>query len=66
MNADQLHAAVVEPETVESLQDAYSRLFVPCAKAKEDDTETLAQPYPSRYVQSFTTDSSTWESSLRR
>jgi hypothetical protein len=46
-----------EVETVESLQAAYGRLFTPRAAAEESDASSLAQPYPSRYVPSTTTDS---------
>jgi hypothetical protein len=46
-----------EIETAESLQTAYARLFSPFSKAIDDDSQSLAQPYPMRYVRSVTTDS---------
>ncbi len=46
-----------EIETAESLQAAYTRLFSPVTEANEPDSQSLAQPYPLRYVRSITTDS---------
>jgi hypothetical protein len=45
-----------QTETAESLQRAYSRLFQPAGNTTEMDTQSLAQPYPLRYVESVTTD----------
>jgi hypothetical protein len=45
------------PETVESLQVEYSKLFTTLAKTQQDDAHSLAQPYPLRYVPSVATDS---------
>lgn len=44
-------------ETADSLQAAYNRLFTPGTKLPENDTYSLAQPYLSRSVPSFASDS---------
>ena len=49
--------AELDVETPESLQAAYNRLFTPGTQAPENDYYSLAQPYVSRSVPSFASDS---------
>jgi hypothetical protein len=54
--SDKVEIDIENPDTPESLQAAYNRLFTSAVRTPEGDSYSLAQPYLWRSVPSFASD----------